>query len=271
MKAALFQPPYPVKGEEAKTVQWILAKLAVMSPREVELVILPEYSNCLGAGTRDEVLTAIRNDGKRLLEAFEAEAVRLQAVIMAGVVMEDADGHLYNQLMVVEPAKAPYCPYTKNYPVEAELHKGILPGKGPGVFEINGIRYGASICFDFYFPELFAKYCEAEIDVMVMSSLQRRESAERLHYLGQARAFDCGCTVLRSSVAMPGKPEVAGRSMCIGPDGTIIADAGGTPGVLVVEFEPKARFVQPASFDRPGQIEDYRETRLRVRQLVRKY
>ncbi|NMA42252.1 MAG: carbon-nitrogen hydrolase family protein [Oligosphaeraceae bacterium] len=268
MRAAIFQPPYPRCGEASASLQWMLTKLDALSKGCADIVVLPEYSNCLGAESREEILSAIRGEGRKLLESCSAAAGRLGAIIMAGVVTEDETGHFHNQLMVVETDKAPYFPYSKNYPVEAEFQEGFLPGKAPGVFEINGIRYGAAICFDFYFPELFAHYMESRIDVLIIPSLQRRETAERLHYLARARAFDCGCTLLRSSVAMPDCENIAGRSMVIGPDGIIKADAGGRPGVLFTEFDPKDRFIQPASYDRPGQIDDYRETRLRVKQIV---
>lgn len=267
MKAALFQVPYPQHGDE-QYIDWIIDQFHQLKGKNVDFAILPEDSNCLGASNREEFLHAIRGAGKRLTDFYPEYAKETGTVVMAGVMSERADGKLLNHLMVCEPDKEPYCPYTKNYPVEFEFQIGVEAGSGSGVFSINGVRFGASICFDFYFPELFARYADARIDVMVMSSLQRREKAERLHYMTRTRAFDLGCTVLRSSVAMPGKPDVAGRSMCVTPDGTILADAGGEPGVLIVEFDPHARFVQPASFDCPGQLDDYRETRLHIKDKV---
>jgi predicted amidohydrolase len=65
-------------------------------------------------------------------------------------------------------------------------------------------------------------------------------------------------------------PGVGGKSMAVAPDGTVIADAGGTPGMLRLEIDPKARFMRPASYGEPEKIVDYREALLLSRSHVDK-
>lgn len=259
MRATIFQPPYPGAGEAEAVIDWQVERLKEIAPGATNLVVLPENSNCTGASTLGGMLALMRGAGAKYEKELRTECERIGCIVMAGLMTEDEKGVLRNQLGVFEPGKETYFPYTKNHLVKPELEKGIVPGEKPEVFEIDGVLYGAAICYDFYFPELFDWYQSKRIDVLVIVSHQRQESAERLEFLTRARAFDCGCTVLRSAPAMP-KLDVCGRSMAVAPDGLVLAMAGGTPTTLTFDFNPKARFVRPASYGEPDRVIDYRES-----------
>ena len=109
-------------------------------------------------------------------------------------------------------------------------------------------------------------------DVMLIVSHQRQERPEILDMVTRARAFDTGCTLLRVAPAMY-TPDVGGKSMAVTPDGRVIADGGGVPGVIRCEIDEHARFTRPASFGEPDKIIDYREALLLSRSHVdgRKY
>jgi predicted amidohydrolase len=186
---------------------------------------------------------------------------------MSGLENIGPDGIMRNQLTVFPPDAEEFSPYTKVHLVEPELAKGIEPGTAAKSFEYKGIKFGAAICFDSYFPELFVEYAKQRIDLMLIVSHQRQESPERLDFLTRARAFDCGCTLLRSAPAMF-TPDVGGKSMIVAPDGTVLADAGGVPGVISYDIDPHARFCRAASYGEPDRIGDYRETLLLSRDHI---
>jgi predicted amidohydrolase len=209
----------------------------------------------------------IQNEGALFVEEMKKTARRVNCTIMSGLENIGPDGIMRNQLTVFPPDGEAFSPYTKVHLVEPEYAKGIEPGPGATSFEYKGIRFGAAICFDSYFPELFAEYAKQRIDVMIIISHQRQERPEILEFTTRARAFDCGCTVLRSAPAMY-TPDVGGKSMVIAPDGTVLADAGGVPGVIRCEIDPHARFRRPASYNEPDRILDYREALLLSRDHV---
>ena len=269
MKVIIMQPPYPAHGEALQVLEWQKESLRQLQPGETDLIIFPENSNCTGYRDPEDMKSLILGPGALYVNELRSAAVRLRCTIMAGLLNYGEDGILRNQLTVFTPAGEEFSPYTKVHLVEPELAKGIEPGTAPAAFEYAGIRFGASICFDHYFPELFVQYAKQRIDVLVMVSHQRQERPEILEFTTRARAFDCGCTVLRSAPAMP-DPGVGGRSMAVAPDGTVIADAGGTPGMLRLEIDPKARFMRPASYGEPDKIVDYREALLLSRSHVDK-
>ena len=63
-------------------------------------------------------------------------------------------------------------------------------------------------------------------------------------------------------------PGKGGKSMAVSPEGVILADGGGTPGILACNIDPKARFMRAASYGEPDRIGDYREALLLSREHV---
>lgn len=269
MKVAIIQPPYPMPGEALKVLDWQIEELRKLRPGENDLVILPENSNCTGYTSFEDLQNLIKGPGVAYVDEIRHTVRRANCTVMCGLLNYGEDGILRNQLTVFTPEGEEFSPYTKVHLVEPELAKGIQPGVAPVSFEYKGIRFGAAICFDHYFPELFVQYAKQRTDVIVMVSHQRQERPEILEFTTRSRAFDSGCTVLRSAPAMP-DPKVGGKSMAVAPDGTVIADAGGVPGVLRCEIDPKARFTRPASYGEPDKIVDYREALLLSRSHVDK-
>ena len=258
MRATIMQPPYPEKGEALKVLDWQIQQLQNLVPGATDLVIFPENANCTGYTDLENMKELIRNEGAAFVEEMRKTAKRVNCTIMSGLENIGPDGIMRNQLTVFPPDAEEFSPYTKVHLVEPELAKGIEPGREAKAFEYKGLRFGAAICFDSYFPELFVEYAKQRIDIMIIASHQRQERPEILEFLNKARAFDCGCTLLRSAPAMK-NPAVGGKSMVISPEGKILADAGGVPGVITCEIDPKARFMRAASYGEPDRIGDYRE------------
>ena len=269
MRVTIVQVPYPQPGEALKTLQWQMDFLNNLQTSSTDLVIFPENSNCTGYIDKANMLELICNEGAEFVELMRTTARRVNCTIMSGVMTLDENGTLRNQLEVFPPDAEPFTPYTKVHLVEPEIAKGIIAGDGAKVFEYKGVRYGAAICFDYYYPELFVEYAKERIDVMVIVSHQRQERPEILEFVTRARAFDCGCTLLRSAPAMY-TPETGGKSMAVAPDGTVIADAGGVPGAITCTIDPQARFTRPASYGEPDKVIDYREALLLSRSHVDK-
>ncbi len=269
MKVAIMQPPYPRKGEALKVLEWQIDALKALRNGENDLVIFPENSNCTGYTDLNDMLALIKGPGAEYVEELRRTAKRVNCTIMSGLLNFGCDERLRNQLTVFTPEGEEFSPYTKVHLVEPELAKGIVPGDAPTAFEYKGLRIGGAICFDHYFPELFVAYAKQRVDLIVMVSHQRQERPEILEFTTCARAFDSGCTVLRSAPAMP-DPGIGGKSMAVSPEGKIIADAGGLPGVLRCEIDPKARFTRAASYGEPDKIIDYREALLLSRSHVDK-
>jgi glycerophosphoryl diester phosphodiesterase len=140
--------------------------------------------------------------------------------------------------------------YEKTHLTAAEEAFGCSAGSTPAVLEWAGLRVGFAVCFDIYFPDYVEALAAAKVDLLLCPSYQRSESAERIRLLSACRALDAGAYLLRSAYAMA-TSGLGGHSLAAAPDGSILADAGETPGALLVEFDPGRKFVKPASHGRP--------------------
>jgi predicted amidohydrolase len=257
MKVTLIQPPYPINHEAEMELQWQLDAIAAIPPGGTDLIALQENSNVTGVSGVEESIRHIQGAGADYCRQLVEHARRIGCAILAGIKSWDGT-HFHNQVALITPGGEVTYPYSKNHLVALEHRDKVLQGERADVFEYNGIRFGAAICFDFYFTELFQHYARQRADVIFISSHQRQEPGDNLEFLTRARAFDSGCTVIRVAPAMPDS-SIGGRSMVVAPDGRILANAGGMPCVLTCEFEPHARFVRPASYNEKNRVGDYRE------------
>lgn len=257
MKVTLVQPPYPINHEVEMELQWQLDAIASIPAGGTDLIALQENSNVTGASGIDESIAVIQGIGADYCRQLEFHAGRIGCAILAGIKSWDGT-FFHNRVALITPDGKVTFPYSKNHLVAPEHRDKVLQGESAELFEYNGIRFGAAICFDFYFTELFQHYAGKRADVIFISSHQRQEPGENLEFLTRARAFDTGCTIIRVAPAMP-DPRIGGRSMVVAPDGHIIANAGGMPCVLTCEFDPHARFVRPASFNEKDRVVEYRE------------
>ncbi|MFG2379165.1 carbon-nitrogen hydrolase family protein [Streptomyces sp. NPDC048504] len=75
----------------------------------------------------------------------------------------------HNSLYVVSDTGQLVTRYDKRLLSHTEATYMYTPGTDPMVFEIDGIRFGAALCIEAHFPELFAEYERLDIDCLLLS------------------------------------------------------------------------------------------------------
>lgn len=254
MRIALIQPPFPLGGrpEQARAcIAWMTERLEALGPGDADLVLLPEYATAPGADSPARIAEVAAGPGEALLEACRSLARRARCAVVLGTVVREPSGW-YNRALALGPEGNPLGHYDKTHlPAAEEDDLGIRPGGAPAPVPIGGVRAGFATCFDMYFPEWFAALAAAGVDLILSPSYQRSETGERLRLLSACRALDAGAWFARAAYAMP-TPGRGGHSLVAAPDGTIVADAGETPGVVVAEADPARRWVRPASYGKPA-------------------
>lgn len=221
-----------------------------LRPGTLDLIVLPENANVPGLGDPARWKHFARKPGAEFIEMVAATARRLRSRIVVGVICRDGR-RWFNRTLLFDRRGVPVFAYDKTHLTDVETRDcGFSPGAKEGVYEMGGLRLGFAVCFDFYFPEYFARLAAHHVNLILCPSYQRSESAERIRFICQCRALDSGAFLVRSSYAM-GTPDRGGHSMIVGPDGTVLADAGEAPGVIAAQIDPKAKFVKPASHGQP--------------------
>jgi predicted amidohydrolase len=194
------------------------------------LVVFPELS-LTGYNLDAPALTC---DDPRLVQIVAACA-DADAVALVGAPLADADGHAYIATLLVDGESVTVA-YRKIYlhPPEDER---FTPGDKHVVLDLDGRRLGLAICRDASLAEHAAATVTAGADVYVASTLnsptdprdarmRERATTHRMHVV-----LSCG--------AGPDGPLLtAGGSGFWAPDGTVIAQAGATPGEVVVTDLP---------------------------------
>ena len=74
-----------------------------------------------------------------------------------------------------------------------------MAGESIGVFTTAFGRVAMPICYDIYFPELWAGLCRLSPDILFFPSLQRSDHEMASEALLKARAMDTNSYVCRSS------------------------------------------------------------------------
>ncbi|MEU1520522.1 carbon-nitrogen hydrolase family protein [Streptomyces sp. NPDC005811] len=75
----------------------------------------------------------------------------------------------HNSVYVVSDTGRLVTRYDKRLLSHTEATHMYTPGTAPGIFEIDGIRFGIALCIEAHFPELFAEYERLDADCVLLS------------------------------------------------------------------------------------------------------
>ena len=248
MRIAVFQVPY-VGAVEA--IRWQREQFGRIGAGEFDLIALPEYCNATTIDDPAELAAFAEAEGSAWVREVAGYAKKLRCAVAAGVVVRDGNFLLRNRLVLFNPEGELAGYADKIHLTGAEIAAGMVPADSVRIIEYNGLRIAPAICFDQYFAEYFPMLASRGVDLILAPSYQRGETAERIVHLARTRAVDSGAWLVRASYSVGDSPEFAGRSLVAGPDGELAVCAGGGPEVITAEFDPRRKFVKPASFGAP--------------------
>ena len=131
----------------------------------------------------------------------------------------------------------------------------VKPGSRLHTFTHEGVTIGVATCFDIRFPEQFKQLARegAQVILVPTSWADGENKLEQWNTLARARALDAGVFIIAPDQARPGGtseagmasgPTGIGHSIAVAPDGTVIAQAGYEPEVLVVDIDPEQALKQ---------------------------
>ena len=155
MKAYVVQPAYCLDFSESdKFFEWEIDALDSCG-EDADLIILPEYSNvpCL-AKTKEEMLESYNKYSERLLTKASETAKRCSATLFVNCIYPTDTG-LRNTTVAFNKEGEIAGKYFKQHLVPSEMYTYELDkdytweSSEPTVIEIDGVRYGFLICYDF--------------------------------------------------------------------------------------------------------------------------
>jgi deaminated glutathione amidase len=225
-----------------------LIELAVR--RGAELVGLPENFPFLG--TEEEKIAVADKIGLASEKFLKTMAQRFQVTLLGGgFPVPVGEGKVANTASLVSPNGVELARYQKVHLFDVNLPDGNTYQESKTVKAGNELplmyksgnfgNLGLSVCYDVRFPELYRHLSRQGAEVMfIPAAFTAFTGKDHWQVLLQARAIENTCYII--APAQTGKHYgmryTHGHAMIIDPWGTILADAGDTPGVAIAEIDP---------------------------------
>ena len=266
MKVGLVQTRTP--ATHAAALAHVLPLVREAAAGGARLIVTPEGANILQKDRETLLpqLTLLADDPvvNGLREAARSLSVWID-VGSALVKREDgpnSEGRAANRQVLIRPDGTIAATYDKLHMFDVDLPTGETaresatyePGTAAVTADVDGVRFGLTICYDLRFPALYRALALAGAEVMTIPAAFTRPTGEaHWEVLMRARAIETGSYVL--APAQGGRHEdnrgTYGHSLVVEPWGQVIAKLDhDAPGVLLADLDPaapgKARAAIPA-------------------------
>lgn len=212
------------------------------------LITLPENAFLMATGERFAQQIWPQETHPAVL-AMQQLAQHLQLSILIGSVMchVPQQTRVANRSILIAPDGSIAAAYDKIHLFDVKLPSGekhyesqrIAPGEHAVVAPMLGTQLGLSVCYDVRFPQLYRALAKAGAEILCTPAAFTRFTGEKggWHVLNRARAMENGCFVLAPAQcgvhAGASGRQTYGHSLIIDPWGTVLAEAGEAPEVLV--------------------------------------
>jgi len=210
--------------------------------RGADIACIGETFNVMGAKlTKRNVPALVRGALAETTGRFAPIARRHKMAVIVPI-LALIDGLVRNVAVVFDQKGRVVGLYHKVHCTEAERAYGVVPGDTWPVFKLAGAKVGIQICHDTSFPESARCLTMNGAEIIFWPHVMSGWGGEFMDILLRAPAIHngvhfapvCfGCPPEKSW--MPGM--LLGRSSIIGPDATILADAGRHPGIALTTID----------------------------------
>ena len=215
-----------------------------------DYVLTPEVSNMMQQSRKAlfELLATEQDD--RSLKAYRALAAELKIHLHIGsLALRASPEKAVNRSFLIGPDGTLTASYDKIHMFDIDLPGGesyresanYQPGETAVIADLPWGRLGLTICYDVRFPALYRALAESGAAFFsVPSAFTRKTGEAHWHTLLRARAIENGCFVFAAAQAglHENKRETYGHSLIVDPWGTVLAEAGVEPGVVMAKIDP---------------------------------
>jgi predicted amidohydrolase len=221
----------------------------------VQMVLLPElasFGSALGSAEPLPGPTEAR---------YQALARKLGIWLVPGSLYEREGDRIYNTAIAIDPAGMTVARYRKIYPF-LPYEAGVTHGRECVVFDVPEVgRFGLSICYDQWFPEVARALVWKGAEVILHPTLTSTIDRAQELVLAQANAIVNQCYFVDINNA----GELGnGRSIIVGPEGEVIHQAGEHNEVIPVTLDlERVRASRRRGINGLGQmLKSFRDTRV---------
>jgi predicted amidohydrolase len=215
-----------------------------------EYVLTPEMTNIMEI-KRERLFAAISDEEHDPTLAALRETAREHAIYLhiGSLAIKVSPDKAANRSFLIDRHGEIIARYDKIHMFDVDLANGesyresnnFRPGELAVLADLPWGRLGLTVCYDLRFPSLYRALAEAGATFLSIPAAFTKQTGEaHWHVLMRARAIENGCFVF--AAAQGGAHEngraTFGHSLVVDPWGTIIAEAGSDPGIVVAEIDP---------------------------------
>lgn len=215
-----------------------------------DYVLTPEMTNILAAKREQLFSVVVEEEADPSLATLREVARKLGIYVHIGsLAIKISPDRAANRSFLVGPKGDILARYDKIHMFDVDLAGGesyresrnYRPGELAVLADLPWGRLGLTVCYDLRFPALYRALAEAGATMLAIPSAFTRQTGEaHWHVLMQARAIENGSFVF--AAAQGGQHEngrdTYGHSLIVDPWGSIIAEGGTEPGVIMAEINP---------------------------------
>lgn len=218
---------------------------------EPDVVCLPELFAYLGGTVADARNSAETIPDGPACSMLRAMARRHRLVVHGGSLNENDGGRFFNTTVVFDTDGELISRYRKIHLFDVVTPDGKVfeesatysSGRDIVTFDVNGVTFGCSICYDLRFPELYTALVTAGAQVILApAAFTLMTGKDHWEALCRARAIETQCYLLApnqtgSYVEDGVERESFGNSMVVDPWGTVLARAREGAGHVTAELD----------------------------------
>ena len=217
-------------GEVEKN--FFTAEKLIEQAKNSDVIILPEL------WTTGYYPTPIKNfsdfEGERTRNFICGLSKKFKVNIVAGSVIVEDGGKFFNRCFVSNRQGKIISIYDKTHLFSyADEGKIFTAGKNFSVFEIDGVKCGAVICYDLRFPEFIRKLTLQGIEILFCPAAWSLKRLYPRQILTKARAIENQIFVVFANSS--------GKSEIINPRGEIISEIESGEKILTAEIDLSER------------------------------
>ncbi|MFZ0197117.1 MAG: carbon-nitrogen hydrolase family protein [Pseudolabrys sp.] len=215
-----------------------------------DYVLTPEMTNILAARREQLFSVVVEEEADASLATLREVARKLGIYVHIGsLAIKISPDRAANRSFLIGPKGDILARYDKIHMFDVDLAGGesyresrnYRPGELAVLADLPWGRLGLTVCYDLRFPALYRALAEAGATMLAIPSAFTKQTGEaHWHVLMRARAIENGSFVF--AAAQGGKHEngrdTYGHSLIVDPWGSIIAEGGTQPGVIMAEINP---------------------------------
>lgn len=167
-------------------------------PKETDILVLPEVWTCGWAC--DKFIESAQNiNDSYIIDFLKGISKKYNINLIGGSFIEEKKGRYYNTCPVINRSGELVAIYSKNHLYSyygCAEGKYITKGENPVIVNIDGVKYGLTICYDIRFPEIYRAYAKSGADILVNCAAWGANKPIPWEMMTKSRAIENQCYML---------------------------------------------------------------------------